>query len=85
MRSIPAIFRWQMRLRIFRWYRALMLLEKDLAFSTSATKSGDLMQRLENIDHAVNKMKVPVSFAEQFYVLRGHISFVRERLTSIKE
>jgi hypothetical protein len=25
-------------------------------------------------------MKVPLSFADEFYVLRGHISFVRDRL-----
>lgn len=80
VRSIPAIFRWQMRLRIFRWYRALMVLEKDMAFSTAPDRNEELLTRLEQIEHAVNKMKVPVSFAEQFYVLRVHIDFVRAKL-----
>ena len=45
---------------------------------------GDRLQRDDRIDHIeeeVNKIKVPASFADQFYVLRGHIDFVRERLT----
>jgi hypothetical protein len=33
---------------------------------------------LEEIERAVNKMKVPASFADQFYGLRGHIDFVRQ-------
>jgi hypothetical protein len=29
-------------------------------------------------------MKVPASFADQFYGLRGHIDFVREKLASLQ-
>ena len=32
--------------------------------------------------NGVNKMKVPASFANQFYGLRGDIGFVRDRLTN---
>lgn len=84
MKSIPAIFRWQMRLRIFRWYRALMVLEKNMGLSTETGRDEELLRQLEQIENAVNKMKVPVSFAEQFYVLRGHIDFVRSRLMNNK-
>lgn len=80
MRSIPAIYRWQVRLRIFRWYRALMILEKDMAVPIAPGRGEELLRQLEQIERAVNKMKVPVSFAEQFYVLRVHIEFVRDKL-----
>ena len=33
----------------------------------------------------LSKMKVPASFADQFYGLRGHIGFVRERLLNNKQ
>lgn len=82
IRSIPAIFRWQMRLRLFRWYRALMELEKDMAAPVAPSKNEELTQRLAQIENAVNKMKIPVSFADQFYALRVHIDFVRTRLAS---
>jgi len=39
-----------------------------------------LLKRLDDIEEAVHKMKVPASFADQFYGLREHIGFVRERL-----
>jgi hypothetical protein len=47
-------------------------------------KRRELLEKLDNIEEAVNRMKLPASFADQFYVLRGHIGFVRERLRNIK-
>jgi len=82
MRSIPAIYRWQMRWRIFRWYRALMVLEKDMA--KKVVNREELLQRLENIENVVNKMKVPAFLADQFYGLRGDINFVRQKLTNVR-
>ena len=82
IRSIPMMYRWQMRLRIFRWYRALMVLEKDSLARRTPDAEKELLIRLDHIEEAVHKMKVPASFADQFYVLRGHIDFVRERLSS---
>ncbi len=82
LKSIPAIFRWRMKLRIYRWYRLLLVVEQDMIAHLTPEKSAELLGRLDHIEEEVNKMKVPASFADQFYVLRGHISFVRERLTS---
>lgn len=84
MRSIPAIYHWQIRLRIYRWYRALMLLEKNMNLPAAPGRVEEWLRQLEEIERAVNKMKVPVSFAEQFYVLRTHIDFVRARLADKK-
>jgi len=38
-----------------------------------------MLQRLDDIENAVNQMKVPLAFADQLYVLRDHIAFVRDR------
>ena len=80
LRVIPAIYRWRFRSRIFRWYRALLMIEQDLITQLAPEKRKALMERLDNIEEAVNRMKVPASFADQFYGLRGHITFVRARL-----
>jgi hypothetical protein len=80
LKIIPALYRWRINLGIYRWYRALLIVEKDLTGQVSPEKRTELIERLNQIDQAVNIMKVPASFAEQFYVLRGHIDFVRERL-----
>jgi TRAP-type uncharacterized transport system substrate-binding protein len=82
LKSIPAIFRWRMKLRIYRWYRLLLIVEQDMIEHLTPEKRTELLERLDRIEEEVNKMKVPASFADQFYVLRGHINFVRERLTS---
>ncbi len=80
LRMIPALYRWRISLGIYRWYRALLALEQELLAHVEPEKRQELLSRLDHIERAVNNMKVPASFAEQFYVLRGHIGFVRDRL-----
>jgi TRAP transporter TAXI family solute receptor len=80
LRLIPAIYRWRFKSRISRWYRALLMIEQDLIAQLASDKRQALMERLDNIEEAVNRMKVPASFADQFYDLRVHITFVRTRL-----
>ena len=80
LRSIPALYRWRIRLRIYRWYRALLVLERDLVAQQATGEREKILEQLDHIEEQVKKMKVPASFADQFYVLRGHIDFVRDRL-----
>ncbi len=84
LRVIPAIYRWRIRLRIYKWYRVLLGLERDLIAAGADGKQDELRARLIHIEEEVNKMKMPASFADQFYVLREHIGFVRERLGGSK-
>jgi hypothetical protein len=78
LRSVPTIYRWRIRSRILPWYRALLTLERELLAAHDASKRAELLARLDAIEKAVHKIKVPASFADQFYSLRGHIDFVRE-------
>ena len=80
LKSIPALYRWRMRLRLLRWYRALLILEEGLVGHITAEKHAELIERLNEIEETVNNLKVPASFADQFYALRSHVAIVRERL-----
>ncbi len=80
LRLIPALYRWRIRLRILRWYRALLHLERDLIAHPESETEKEFLMRVDHIEEQVNKMKVPASFADQFYVLRQHIGFVHGRL-----
>ena len=80
LRVIPAIYRWGTKMRIYRWYRQLLALEQDMITQMDANKQKELLTRLDQIEQTVDSMKVPASFADQFYVLRGHVGFVRARL-----
>lgn len=80
LRLIPFLYQWRIKLRIYHWYRALLGLERNLYTELSPDKLADSLSRLEQIEKGVNGMKLPASFADQFYDLRGHINFVRLRL-----
>lgn len=80
LKSIPALFRWRMNLRLNRWYRLLLQLEQDAAMHHETEDLRRLDVRLDRIEEEVNQMKVPASYGDQFYVLRTHINFVRNKL-----
>ena len=79
LKSIPAIYRWRMRLRLLRWYRALLILEEGLVAQITPEKHAELMERLNEIEETVNNLKVPASFADQLFTLRSYMGMVRER------
>ena len=80
LRVIPTAYKWRIRLRLYRWYRNLLRLEREGFGEISPEKREELQHRLAHIEQSVNQMRVPASFADQFYALRGYIAFVRNRL-----
>ncbi len=80
LRFIPTAYQWQIRMRIYRAYRALLRVEKEIAAHLSPADRKNLSGRLDHIEKTVNKMKVPASFGNDFYTLRGHIASVRNKL-----
>ena len=85
VRLIPAALKWRIQLRIYRWYRTLLVLERELVREMTPAKRDEIYQRLDEIEKAVKHMKVPASFADQFYGLRGHIDYVREKLANLSQ
>lgn len=81
MRIVPFIYRWHIQSRIYPWYKALLELEhKAFDAPVDMTKRKELLEQLAHIESAVNRTKIPPSFGDMFYGLRGHINFVRNRL-----
>jgi hypothetical protein len=80
LRAIPFVFQLRMKLRLYYWYRTLLALERQLVGSHPSETHDQLLIRLDEIEKGVNQMKVPASFADQFYALRGYITFVRNQL-----
>jgi TRAP-type uncharacterized transport system substrate-binding protein len=83
-KSIPALFRWRMSLRINKWYRMLMLVEQESKARLDRGEIDALTKRIDEIESEVNRMKMPASYGDQFYVLRTHINFVRNSLQDRK-
>ncbi|WP_242344138.1 TAXI family TRAP transporter solute-binding subunit [Anaeromyxobacter terrae] len=81
-RLVPQVYTWRVRLRVYRIYGALLELERDVLGHAAEHQAG-LLDRLDAIERQADTLKLPVAFADQFYVLREHIGFVRRRLTSL--
>jgi hypothetical protein len=80
-RIVPALYRWRMSSRIYRWYGALQRLEHEAHKSVGdAVRRQALLRELDQIENSVQKIVVPAAFGDLFYGLRGHIGAVRKRL-----
>lgn len=85
LKLVPALYSWRIRSRIYRWYGILIGLERSMLAEPSSEEREELLRRLETIEAEVNRMKLPLAYAEQFYVLRDHIRFVRDRYAADTE
>ncbi len=57
-----------------------MELERQTLGSLSEQRRTEILERLAAIENSVISRKMPGSHAEQVYVLREHIDFVRKKL-----
>jgi len=77
----PAIFRWRVVSRIYRWYAVLQRIERDAdAGPLDAERCDALLARLEHVETTVTRLSVPPAFGDLLYGLRSHIAVVRESL-----
>ncbi len=77
-RVVPPLYNFRIRSRIFRWYRDLRQIEDDIA--RASVPSAELLAKLEKLDAKCERIMVPLSYTDELYALRGHVSLVRERL-----
>jgi len=82
LRVMPPIYNWRMRAKIYRWYKALEVMEAEAQQGLDAAGLERVREELERIDDEVRKVHVPLSFAAQAYDLRLHIQLVREGLVA---
>jgi hypothetical protein len=81
-RLAPAIYRWRVRSRIYRWYGTLMALEREGLARPSEEQLQDIMKRLDDIQASINDVRTPLAYADQLFILREHIQMVRDRLSA---
>ena len=81
----PPVYRWRIRSKIYRWYRVLHDIDQKL--TTTATDAEismceyqDAQEQLENLEQELSAVSVPLSYMEEFYNLRIHVSYVKNKL-----
>ena len=80
---MPPLYRWRIRSKIYRWYKELQ--EVDDAIHGQQLTLSEFAQlgiELSKIENEVNKVKTPLSYADQVYNLLLHIDLVRKKLTT---
>ncbi|WP_341678830.1 TAXI family TRAP transporter solute-binding subunit [Niveibacterium sp. SC-1] len=84
-RIVPALLRWQIRSRIYRWYGELKFLEEEARRTPDRARVDTLLKRLDDIERLALKRKVPLAYANELYILREHIQLLRGILNQSRE
>ncbi|MDN6885576.1 TAXI family TRAP transporter solute-binding subunit [Variovorax sp. CAN2819] len=77
-RVVPPLYQFRVRRRVFRWYARLRDIEAKVDAHKGEQK--DLLEDLDQLDRVVNKVAVPLSYADELYALRNNIYAVRKRV-----
>jgi hypothetical protein len=83
---IPPLYVWRIRSRIYRWYGQLRMVEQAIEHLEPGSRRETLerqLRRLDEIEEKVNRLSIPLSYAEELYGLRSHIHFVRNRVQTM--
>ena len=77
---IPVIYIRLVKMKLFRYYGELRFLETQIQANTGKQDFKKYLAELGNIEDKVNGLRLPVSFSQHLYELRGHIELVRTKL-----
>ncbi len=77
-RIVPPMYQFRIRSRIFRWYGQLRDIEDRLGEKLETP--ANLQHELDELEAHVEKITVPLSYADELYSLRNHIDLVRQKL-----
>lgn len=75
-RVVPPLYEFRIRSRVFRWYGQLRAVEEGMGKRETA----DLLRKLDEVEASVERVSVPLSYADELYSLRSHINMVRAKV-----
>lgn len=81
LRSMPPVYQWRMRARVYRWYKELRIIEKSVSECVTPEEVNQYTAELDRIEAEVQEVSVPSSYTKDLYHLRMHIGYVREQFT----
>ena len=77
-RILPPLYQFRVRSRVFKWYARLREIEDEV--ENQPVDPAKLLRDLDELDARVGRIHVPLSYADQLYALRNHITMVRRKL-----
>src|SRR4051812_42944688 len=76
-RIVPPLYTFHVRSRVFRWYGKLR--EVDRQMHVHPERAAQLLRELDALDERVDRIAVPLAYADELYELRNNIDIVRRR------
>ncbi len=77
-RIVPPLYQFRVRSRVFRWYGRLREIEDTV--ESQPAEHPEMLKALDALEAQVEKVTVPLSYADELYALRNHIHLVRKKL-----
>ena len=78
-RTLPSVYEFRIRSRIFRWYARL----RSVEHAVGTRPAEELLRELRDIEARVENLVVPLSYSDELYSLRSHIQMVGNRLRDV--
>lgn len=79
-RIVPPLYEYRVRARVFKWHAQQRAIEDEVASQPAAGARAALLARLDDLGARVERVTVPLSYADELYALRHNIAMVRGRL-----
>lgn len=84
-KAVGPLYRWRIRARIYRWYKHLREIDRQLDAGTLPERLGSEIERLEQLEDELAKVEVPLSYSNELYELHMHLRYVIERLRTLQK
>jgi uncharacterized protein len=79
----PPLYNWRIRSKIYRWYSDVREIDSMIQKNTIIGDAAAVRDRLNELEHQVSSVSVPLSYAAELYHLRLHIGFLQDRLERV--
>ena len=76
--AAPPVYRWRIRRKIYVWYSDLRELEAEARAANSEAELKEIREKLAGLQAETGEVEVPLSYNDNLYHLRSHISFVSD-------
>ena len=81
MKILPPTYRWSVRKRIFHWYEQLQHIDQSSNEIASEENLELCLANLDKIEQEVREIEIPLSYANELYMLRQHIDLLARQIS----
>lgn len=84
-KAVGPLYRWRIRARIYRWYKHLREIDRQLDRGSLPEHLDAEIARLDQLQDELARVEVPLSYSNELYDLHVHLRYVIERLQTLQQ